>query len=130
MIKTEFYMTRADGVILNRTYSDTRMYIERDGVRYSEAVDPAELNRQYIETDEPIEGMQFEGLTENGRIKELEIENAELIEQNKLLQKRIDELEFQSGGSVKPGGDIPFDPKPGTGGGFKPKPGSGLTIGG
>lgn len=55
MIITEFYTTRFDGVVLNRTYSDIGMMIERDGVRYSEAIDPAELNRQYIETDEPIE---------------------------------------------------------------------------
>ena len=55
MIVTEYYMTRADGVVLNRTYSDNGMMIERDGVRYSEAVDPAELNRKYIETDEPVE---------------------------------------------------------------------------
>ena len=54
MIITEYFMTRSDGVVLNRTYSDKGMMIERDGVRYSEAVDPAELNRQYIETDEPI----------------------------------------------------------------------------
>ena len=55
MIITEYYMTRADGVVLNRTYSDIGMKIERDGVRYDEAIDPAELNRQYTETDEPIE---------------------------------------------------------------------------
>lgn len=55
MIITEYFMTREDGVVLNRTYSDKGMMIERDGVRYSEAVDPAELNRQYTETDEPIE---------------------------------------------------------------------------
>ena len=54
MIITEYFMTRSDGVVLNRTYSDKGMMIERDGVRYSEAVDPAELNRQYIETDEPV----------------------------------------------------------------------------
>jgi hypothetical protein len=54
-IVTEFYKEREDGVVLNRTYSDKNMMIERDGVRYSEAIDPAELNRQYIETDEPIE---------------------------------------------------------------------------
>ena len=54
-IVTEYFMTRSDGVILNRTYSDQNMMIERDGVRYSEAVDPAELNRVYTETDEPIE---------------------------------------------------------------------------
>lgn len=55
MIITEYFRTREDGVVLNRTYSDKGMMIERDGVRYSEAIDPAELNRQYIETDEPIE---------------------------------------------------------------------------
>lgn len=55
MIKTEYYITRMDGVVLNRTYSDQNMMIERDGVRYSEAIDPAEPNRQYIETDEPVE---------------------------------------------------------------------------
>lgn len=53
-IKTEYYTTREDGVVLNRTYSDKGMMIERDGVRYSEAIDPAELNRTYTETDEPI----------------------------------------------------------------------------
>lgn len=40
---------------LVKTYSDLGMMIERDGVRYSEAIDPAEFNRQYTETDEPIE---------------------------------------------------------------------------
>ncbi len=55
MIITEYYRTREDGVVLNRTYSDIGMMIERDGIRYCEAIDPAELNRQYIETDEPIE---------------------------------------------------------------------------
>lgn len=55
MIITEYFRTREDGVVLNRTYSDIGMMIERDGSRYSEAIDPAELNRQYTETDEPIE---------------------------------------------------------------------------
>ena len=54
MIVTEYFRTREDGVVLNRTYSDQNMMIERDGVRYAEAIDPAELNRQYTETDEPI----------------------------------------------------------------------------
>lgn len=54
-IITEYYRTREDGVVLNRTYSNKGMVIERDGVRYSEAIDPAELNRQYAETDVPIE---------------------------------------------------------------------------
>ena len=55
MVITEYYKIRADGVALNRPYSDKGMMIERDGVRYDEAIDPAELNRQYTETDEPIE---------------------------------------------------------------------------
>ena len=53
-IITEYHRTRDDGVVLNRTYSDKGMMIERDGIRYEEAIDPAELNRQYTETDEPI----------------------------------------------------------------------------
>lgn len=56
-IVTEHYKTRADGMVLNRTYSDAGFMIERDGKRYNEAIDPAEFNRQYTETDEPIEGM-------------------------------------------------------------------------
>lgn len=54
-IVTEYYDTRKDGVVLNRTYSDIGMMIERDGVQYSEAVDPADLERKYTETDIPIE---------------------------------------------------------------------------
>lgn len=55
MIVTEYYKTRSDGVVLNRTYSDIGMMIERDGEQYSEAVDPAEFNRIYTETNIPIE---------------------------------------------------------------------------
>lgn len=54
MIVTEYLTTRSDGIELNRTYSDKGMMIERDGVRYSEAVDPAHLGRVYTETSEPI----------------------------------------------------------------------------
>ena len=53
-IVTEYFRTRSDGVVLNRTYSDLGIMIEREGVRYSEAIDPAELNRVYTETDEPV----------------------------------------------------------------------------
>ena len=60
MIITEYYRTREDGVILNRTYSDAGYMIEREGIRYSEAIDPAELNRQYTETDEPIKPVEQE----------------------------------------------------------------------
>ena len=55
MIIVEYYKTRKDGVVLNRTYSDAGMMIERDGVRYSEAIDPLDSGRVYTETDEPID---------------------------------------------------------------------------
>ena len=58
MIITEYYITREDGVILNCTYYDAGMMIEREGVQYSEAIDPAELNRQYAETDVPIADLE------------------------------------------------------------------------
>ena len=60
MIVTEYFMTRSDGVVLNRTYSDAGFLIERDGAQYSEAIDPAELNRQYTETNIPIEDPEEE----------------------------------------------------------------------
>jgi hypothetical protein len=53
MIKTE--NLTIGGRAFVKTYSDLGMMVERDGVRYSEAIDPAEFSRQYIETDEPIE---------------------------------------------------------------------------
>ena len=55
MIITEDYGTRYDGVKLVRTYSDKGCYIERDGVLYSEAIDPADEHRTYHETDKAIE---------------------------------------------------------------------------
>lgn len=38
-----------------KNYSDSGYYIERDGMRYSEAIDPSELGRTYTETNVPIE---------------------------------------------------------------------------
>ena len=38
-----------------KTYSDAGFYMERGGVRYSEAIDPADIPRTYTETDEPVE---------------------------------------------------------------------------
>ena len=54
MIKTESLTINGKPFI--RTFSDSGYMVERDGIRYSEAIDPAEFNRQYTETDEPIEG--------------------------------------------------------------------------
>lgn len=52
MLKTEAITIAGRACI--RTYSDAGVMIERDGARYEEAIDPAELGRTYIETDEPI----------------------------------------------------------------------------
>ena len=37
-----------------KQYSDGGFYIERDGEKYAEAIDPADIERTYTETDEPI----------------------------------------------------------------------------
>lgn len=42
------------GKTFTKQYSDGGFYIERDGAKYSEAIDPADISREYIETDEPI----------------------------------------------------------------------------
>ena len=53
-----------NGRVFVKTYSDEGFMVERDGVRYSEAIDPAEFGRTYIETDEPIEVVDEEEITE------------------------------------------------------------------
>ena len=42
------------GKVFKKQYSDEGFYVERDGVRYSEAIDPTDIPREYTETDEPI----------------------------------------------------------------------------
>ena len=37
-----------------KTYSDEGYMVEREGIRYSEAIDPSEFGRTYTETDEKI----------------------------------------------------------------------------
>ena len=54
MIQTENIII--NGRQLTRTYSDGGYYIQRDGVQYAEAIDPADSGRTYTETDVPIEG--------------------------------------------------------------------------
>lgn len=57
MIITEYFMTRKDGVVLNRTYSDGGFYILQNetGIKYSEAVDVEGAPYTYSETNELIE---------------------------------------------------------------------------
>ena len=53
MIQTE--NITINGRQLTRTYSDSGYYIQRDGVQYAEAIDPAGSGRTYTETDDLIE---------------------------------------------------------------------------
>ena len=57
MIVTEYFMTRKDGVVLYRTYSDAGFYIIQNetGIEYSEAVDVEGAPYTYSETDRLIE---------------------------------------------------------------------------
>lgn len=55
MIIYENYGVNKKGVSLTKAYSDQGVYIERDGVEYSEAIDPTDEHRVYTETDTPID---------------------------------------------------------------------------
>jgi hypothetical protein len=52
MLKTE--IVRFHNKEYVRTWSDLSVMIERDGVLYEEAIDPAELGRTYTETEQEI----------------------------------------------------------------------------
>lgn len=56
-------MTVTESLTINgrafiRTYSDSSYMVERDGVMYSEAIDPAEMGRTYTETDEATDATE------------------------------------------------------------------------
>ena len=57
MIITEYYMTRSDGVVLVRSYSDAGKMIRKVGTDevYADAIDPEGSGRTYEETDKDIE---------------------------------------------------------------------------
>lgn len=38
-----------NGRAFTKTYSDANRYVVRDGIEYSEAIDPSEFNRTYTE---------------------------------------------------------------------------------
>ena len=64
MIKCEFYMTRNDGVMLVKTYSDTNKYIKQNetGLEYDVAIDIGKIingkyypqKYSYTETEKEI----------------------------------------------------------------------------
>ena len=53
MIKTE--QLTINEKQFTKTYSSSGFMVERDGVQYSEAIDPSEFGRTYTETDIPVE---------------------------------------------------------------------------
>jgi hypothetical protein len=55
MIVYQNYTTES-GAERVKAFSDRNVYIERDGVEYTDADDFAYQNRVYTETDKPIEG--------------------------------------------------------------------------
>ena len=70
MIKTEYYKTRNDGVILVKTYSKENKYIKQveTGLEYNEAIDVGiyengiykAKNYTYVETEKVIEEVRYE----------------------------------------------------------------------
>lgn len=43
-----------------RNYSDQGLFIERDGIKYAEAIDPVGMDRIYTETEEVIPDYESE----------------------------------------------------------------------
>lgn len=54
-----------DGIQLLKTFSDSNRYVVRDGISYSEAIDPIDSGRTYTEGDE----MPDEEISEEEAIK-------------------------------------------------------------
>lgn len=58
-----------NGISFVRTYSDTGHKVERDGVVYDEAIDPADAGRTYTESSEMVgEDVTDADYAEAGRI--------------------------------------------------------------
>ena len=68
MVIYEDYGISGIGTKLTRAYSDAGYYIERDGIEYTEAIDPTDAGRKYNETDIPIDADDTEAYAEAGKI--------------------------------------------------------------
>lgn len=55
MIITEQYITRKDGVVLNRAYSNLKRYIIDNGAEYKEIIYPSYINKNITESEREIE---------------------------------------------------------------------------
>ena len=84
-------MIKTEQLIINykqftKSYSDSGYMIERDGVQYSEAIDPTELGRTYTETDIPIEGET--GLTVSDTLELLSEMGVDVSDQQAKAQRK------------------------------------------
>ena len=55
MIITEHYITRKDGVVLNRAYSNQNRYVIDNGAEYKEIIYPSYINKNITESEREIE---------------------------------------------------------------------------
>ena len=55
MIITEHYITRKDGVVLNRAYSNLNRYIIDNGIEYKEIIYPSYIKKNITESEREIE---------------------------------------------------------------------------
>lgn len=62
MIKSE--TIKINSVQYKKTYSDEGYYITRNGIDYTEAIDPVETGREYEETEEKMPEEDFKIITE------------------------------------------------------------------
>lgn len=55
MIITEHYITRKDGVVLNRAYSNLNRYVIDNGAEYKEIIYPSHIIKNITESEREIE---------------------------------------------------------------------------
>lgn len=55
MIIIEHYITRMDGVVLNRAYSNLNRYVIDNGAEYKEIIYPSYINKNITESEREIE---------------------------------------------------------------------------
>ena len=87
-----------NGVVYSYTYSDSGNMIERDGVRYSEAVDPLDSGRLYTETDEPIDiGTMEEAVEDNKAVLLGQQSNYNQLIEQETCSARVDDPNTHAG---------------------------------
>ena len=67
MIISEYFRTREDGVILNRTYSDAGFLLLQNetGIYYSDPIDVAPCAYTYTETNIPVDSDENQATEED-----------------------------------------------------------------